>query len=210
MGRIAVRLMLSMDTSAAFLNYVFISVIFGRQFDLLFVGLSALCCHLGNIIDVILYLISRKRRRSDDQQIFFHPPIWLIPLVGAASYFLFCRMEPESLYPAAIAVSGTVWRFIYDSFGLPRINRGSPFVKTKFAPLFNSGGRRRKAPDQIADDFYVQVRKKLNNGAYGFADELFVRTDIVSDRDIVLNAASFYLLANYALFGDLILNILWR
>jgi hypothetical protein len=163
------KIFLGADMALGFLNYVAWSWLAGQPFNIWFLLLSIFATHLPDV-DMIPYLLLRKRHRLISHWIFGHHPLLLVPLVAIASFAAARMWLPDRVgYTVALVTVGVVLHFLHDGMsrlGFPWL---SPFSQTHFR---FRGGKFSAVPSPEIDAW----RERWRNRARTVEEEFSSRT----------------------------------
>lgn len=149
--KIIVRILFGIDTSVGVFIYVFLSLVYGADFDPVILLFSIFCSHLPDI-DFIPYLALKKKMGLVSHWVFCHHPVIVIPLVATTGY-LSSLWHGSDRYIMFIAISGTALHFISDSWNTVGLHWLSPFSWRRYS----LEGRVHRVDDETVKRFYAAL-----------------------------------------------------
>jgi len=205
--KLITRVMFGVDMSLGILIYLGMSLIFGMKFSPAILGFSILCSHLPDV-DMVPYLLLRKRFHLVSHQIFFHQPTWFVPVgtlcvVGftfsLCDLFLVVDENFYRCYLLAIAGSAIFAHFLHDSSNLPGLHWLAPFTWERYAFLSPFGRWWHKVPSEVVTNFYDRLQEK-SKMADSIGHEFVSRSDVLTGKAIILYLVSLWLLAGFVFY----------
>jgi LexA-binding, inner membrane-associated putative hydrolase len=126
------RIFFGVDMTLGLFNYVACSWLAGQHFSVLFLFLSIFSTHLPDV-DMIPYLLFRKRYRLVSHWVFAHHPLILLPLVAIASFVTAKIWMPDRAgYTVALITAGVLVHLMHDGMDALGFPWFSPFSKAQF------------------------------------------------------------------------------
>lgn len=182
-----VRILFGVDMVLGFLNYVAWSWIAGQRFNVWFLFLSIFVTHFPDV-DIIPYILLRKRCRLVSHWIVGHHPLLVLLFVAIISFVSAKMWIPDRIgYTVALTISGVFLHFLHDGMsglGFPWL---SPFSLKRFR--FRKG--KPIIVPRVETDQWMDYWKNRNRSA---AEEVSGRAEPITLQHLLLWATAMIVL----------------
>jgi hypothetical protein len=167
-----IRIFFGVDVALGFFNYAAWSWFMAQPFNVWFLLLSIASTHLPDV-DMIPYLLLRRRYGLISHWIFGHHPLLVLPLAGFASFAARIWASTETGYITAIVTAGVFLHFAHDAMGTLGFPWLSPFSMKRFR--FRRG-RFGVVPNREIEEWREQELQWRQQHERSGTDEISVRT----------------------------------
>ena len=129
---ILIRVLFGVDMALGLLNYVGWSWCMGQRFNVFLLLLSIFATHFPDV-DMIPYLLLRRRYQLISHWIIGHHPLLILCAVAVASFYAASAWLPNKAgYIVGLVTSGVLLHFLHDGMNRMGFPWLSPFTLTRF------------------------------------------------------------------------------
>lgn len=181
-----IRIFFGVDVALGFFNYTAWSWLMARHFNIWFLFLAIVSTHLPDV-DMIPYLLLRRRYGLISHWIFGHHPLVVLPLAGIVS-FESTRIwsSAGAGYIVTMVTAGVLLHFAHDGLG----NLGFPWLSPFSIKRFRfRRGRFSVVPKREIEERRQHVLQWRQQGKRSAMDEISSRTPPMTLAQLLFWAA---------------------
>jgi hypothetical protein len=169
--QVGTRLLVSVDVALGALTYSSATLLFGKGFDAAALAL-ALAAGLAPDLDMVPFLLLRRRCRLTSHRRVGHHPLLTLPLAATLGWSLAARLRPgDRAYWAVLAVAAMAAHYLHDSVHSVGLHWLSPF-SWRYLRLGRRGFE--PVPEDAVQAFFA-ARRQARQGREAWAEQIVSR-----------------------------------